>query len=361
MLNILINENIGLPYNSYNVGLKKMHNDAFFTRWKNVNLSRVAPFIYLRYYERHSTVYEKQSTVSGLTTKGYFYLNNEFAACEVFVEKVQEGFWMIAMEIRSKENIHYYITPKHKTNFYSANFISSSTEIGYQNGKDIHWDSTQVLFFDPSTSHEIYLKKGTRVKCSRLIYTNNFLNALAGSEINFSSEKGQFNQTISNRTMVKAEDFLQDRLFNILRYERNEYHYRASLFSAAYGLTTFFLKLLSGKKEIMNDLNKKDNYAMLKAAKILEVHFSDRFPGIHKLAFDCNISVSKLKRDFKKIYGITPLNYFRNLQVTYAMVSYKEREKTAKELAADLGFKKSSNFSAWYKNINDHQNYITKS
>jgi len=322
------------------------------TRWKRVKLNYVTPLIYLRYYQ-------KNSTISGLITNGHFYLNETFATCEVFFEKVQEGFWMIAMEMKVKENIHYYLTPRNKADLSSVNFISGSEEIGYQIDKDIYWATNQVLFLNSGTQ-EIYVKKGTLIKCSRLIYSDTFLNSLAGKDIVFPpSVKGHSDKGIKNRGMVNAELFLQDRSFSILRYERNEYHYRASLFSAAYGLTTFFLNLSTIKKDIVTetaDLKKKNNYAMLKAVKILEAHFSDRFPGIRQLALDCNISVSKLKRDFKETYGNTPLNYFRNLQITYSMISLKQRRKTIKELAAGLGFRKSSTFSTWHKKINLHHN-----
>jgi AraC-like DNA-binding protein len=91
------------------------------------------------------------------------------------------------------------------------------------------------------------------------------------------------------------------------------------------------------------------DYAMLKAAKILEQKFQDRFPGIKELAFSCNVSVSKLKRDFKEAHGVTPLEYFRTLQVRYALGMIESREKTLKEIATELGFRKSSSFLEWYK------------
>jgi transcriptional regulator GlxA family with amidase domain len=91
------------------------------------------------------------------------------------------------------------------------------------------------------------------------------------------------------------------------------------------------------------------DYAMLKAAKILEQRFQDRFPGIKELAFSCNVSVSKLKRDFKEVHGVTPLEYFRTLQVRYALDMVESREKTLKEIASELGFRKSSSFLEWYR------------
>ncbi|KAA8482773.1 helix-turn-helix protein [Arcticibacter tournemirensis] len=90
---------------------------------------------------------------------------------------------------------------------------------------------------------------------------------------------------------------------------------------------------------------------MLKATKILEQHAPYKFPGINNLAISCNISASKLKRDFKMAHGITPLEYFRNLQINYVSGMLSGKEKTAKQLAMELGFKKSSTFSAWYKKV----------
>ncbi|HEK21245.1 AraC family transcriptional regulator [uncultured Mucilaginibacter sp.] len=320
---------------------------TLLTRWRDVNLKRVVPLTYLRYYGRHSTV-------PGLVTKGHFYLNEEYVSSEIFYEKIEDGFWMIALEIKAKQNTRYHFMPKNKAQLYSVNFISGSKKIGYKNGKDINWADNQVVFFDPNASYEIYLKAGTVVKCCRLIYTDVFIKSLTGKSENITSTKDiSLNEA---RATAKAELFLQNRLFNILRYERGMYHYRASLFSTVYGLTTFFLRGSLVEEDVMsNDHKNNGNYAMLKAAKILEAHFSESFPGIYKLASDCNISVSKLKRDFKETYGITPLNYFRNIQINYAMASYRGREKTVKEIASDLGFKKSSTFSAWYKKINNHQ------
>ncbi|MDR3697772.1 helix-turn-helix domain-containing protein [Mucilaginibacter sp.] len=103
-------------------------------------------------------------------------------------------------------------------------------------------------------------------------------------------------------------------------------------------------------KEDAADVSVEDpGYVMLKAAKILEQKFQDRFPGIKGLAFSCNVSVSKLKRDFKEVHGITPLEYFRTLQVRYALDIVKKKEKTLKEIATELGFRKSSSFLEWYK------------
>lgn len=316
------------------------------TKWRKIDLSKAAPLIYLRYFK-------KRITTPSLNVREHFYINEKFASGEVFFEKIQEGFWMIAIEIKAKENTHYFFSTKDKIDFYSVNFFSGSLNIGYQDQKDIYWAKNYVLHLDGKITHDIYVKANTVLKYNRLIFTQTFLNVLIGNDQHISLVTHECSGDVINRAAAKSELFLQNRLFNVLRNERNDNHYRASLFSIVYGLATSFIKNSSPQKKIADESSaKKNNPTMFKAAMILEAHLSDGFPGISKIASDCNISMSKLKRDFKKTFGITPLYYFRNLQIAYSMDSFKVPDKTVKEVAFDFGFKKSSSFSNWYKKLN---------
>lgn len=90
---------------------------------------------------------------------------------------------------------------------------------------------------------------------------------------------------------------------------------------------------------------------MLKAAKILEQQVPHKFPGVQAIAAHCQISPTKLKRDFKEVHGVTLLEYYRSQQMIYVIDLLNGREKTVKELAVMLGFKKVSAFSIWYRKI----------
>lgn len=316
-------------------------------RWRHVNLSQAAALIYLRHSKR-------DSTNSMLLVKQHFYLNEDYASGEVFFEKIQEGFWLVAMEIKAKENTYYLFAPKPKTDFHSINFFSGTQKIGYQEGNDIYWADNHALYFNAKSSNGIYLKENTILKYNRLIFTDAFLRSLTGKDRQFASATVESCRIIRNRETVKGELFLQSRLFDILRYEREKNHFHSSLFSTVYGLTASFIKLSSRVKTEVNGASEKRNsHIMLKAAMILEANIFDGFPGISELASNCNISLSKLKRDFKEHFGTTPLNYYRNLQISYIMPSLHGHEKTIKQIAAELGFKKSNTFSSWYKKINE--------
>ena len=87
---------------------------------------------------------------------------------------------------------------------------------------------------------------------------------------------------------------------------------------------------------------------------MLERQEGHKFPGLKVLAEHCNISVSTLKRDFKKIYGIPPLQYFRSQQVIFIKGIMNGTERTLKELTAAFGFKRTSTFTAWHKKLMGH-------
>jgi len=92
---------------------------------------------------------------------------------------------------------------------------------------------------------------------------------------------------------------------------------------------------------------------MVKAASLIEQQLSDKFPGISVLAKHCSMSPTKFKQEFKRVHGLTPLEYFRTLQIIRISNLSNNREKTVKELAVDMGLKKHSDFSKWYQKVTE--------
>lgn len=74
-----------------------------------------------------------------------------------------------------------------------------------------------------------------------------------------------------------------------------------------------------------------------------------KFPGLTALAQEHYISVSKLKRDFKKKYNATIGEYFRFLQMQYAEEYLRDKHFNKKQIADLLGYSNHSNFSASYQ------------
>jgi AraC-like DNA-binding protein len=97
------------------------------------------------------------------------------------------------------------------------------------------------------------------------------------------------------------------------------------------------------KKPLGIDDRLKNVELLLRESLFLE------FPGINKLAKECFISTTKLKRDFKATFHFTPFAYYRNLQMQIADKYLEEKLLSKKQISDILGFANQSNFISCYK------------
>jgi len=88
---------------------------------------------------------------------------------------------------------------------------------------------------------------------------------------------------------------------------------------------------------------------MEKVAETLKANILNKFPGLNQLAKIHCVSVSKLKRDFKTIYHLSPHAYYRNLQMEFADYYMSNTKCSKKEVAAMLDFSNPANFYSLFK------------
>lgn len=319
--------------------------------WQTIILKKAAPPVYPRFL--------RQRALTKTIPFDHFLIEEHHSYTEVMYEQIEKGFWLMAIEIRGKCDNCYILKPKRSSDYCSINICSTSGRMGYRTHNTIQWGNAHIWFTDLGTQFEFFLEKDTVVKCCRMIFTKEYLLRLIGTD-NYCKTGSCTGQTgmhdaraHHNRIASRAEVFLQSRLLNTLKYERGKYHYRASLISKAFELMTFFLNPAPGEAFADKGIGKTQAYPMLKAAHILEQHIFSKFPGIDSLARSCNLSPTKFKRDFKIAHGLSPLEYFRSMQVINVSGLLHSREKTVKELAILLGFKKHSDFSDWYRKITE--------
>src|SRR5690606_27966997 len=89
------------------------------------------------------------------------------------------------------------------------------------------------------------------------------------------------------------------------------------------------------------DLSKAENY--------LSNHLFDGFPGIDFLAKKFNLSESKLKTEFKNLYGKPVFRYFQEKQMYLAKELIHENQMLIKEISYKFGYENTSKFSAAFK------------
>ena len=113
----------------------------------------------------------------------------------------------------------------------------------------------------------------------------------------------------------------------------------------------FFLRLYERKKNSFFDvpLSKADINRMMQAEAALTRDIFEPAPTISQLAKMVSVSESKLKKDFKIVYGSPVYEYFQKARMQIAKDKLLSGDHSVKEVAMQLGYSNLSNFTIAFK------------
>ncbi|MHA4810541.1 AraC family transcriptional regulator [Flavitalea flava] len=113
----------------------------------------------------------------------------------------------------------------------------------------------------------------------------------------------------------------------------------------------FFLRIYERKKNNYFDvpLSKTDIDRMMQVETVLTRDIFEPAPTISQLAKMVSISESKLKKDFKLIYGLPVYEYFQKIRMQAAKDKLLSGDHSVKEVAMELGYSNLSNFTIAFK------------
>lgn len=103
------------------------------------------------------------------------------------------------------------------------------------------------------------------------------------------------------------------------------------------------------KKENIERLQAK----MLTVEKILDEYLDKNLPSIATIAKQVALSESTLKRNFKKVYGISIYEFYLKKKMQLARQLLDQQPISVKEVAYMLGYEKTSNFITMFKKFYD--------
>ncbi len=96
-------------------------------------------------------------------------------------------------------------------------------------------------------------------------------------------------------------------------------------------------------------LSKMDIDRMMQVEGMLTRDIFEPAPTISQLAKMVSISESKLKKDFKLIYGLPVYEYFQKIRMQAAKDKLLSGDHSVKEVAMELGYSNLSNFTIAFK------------
>jgi AraC-like DNA-binding protein len=113
----------------------------------------------------------------------------------------------------------------------------------------------------------------------------------------------------------------------------------------------FFVRLYERKRNSLFNvpLSKADIDRVMQVEAVLTRDIHEPAPTIHQLARMVSISESKLKKDFKLIYGVPVYEYFQKVRMQAAKDKLLSGDHSVKEVAMELGYSNLSNFTIAFK------------
>jgi AraC-like DNA-binding protein len=118
-------------------------------------------------------------------------------------------------------------------------------------------------------------------------------------------------------------------------------------------IETYFSRLYKKQNSIQDSVIKKipaiDLYKLMEVESILVKDFSKTPPTIVDLAQYTQISISKLKSTFKKVYGSGIYEYYQKNRMRKAHTMLSTNRYSVKEVGTKLGYSNLSNFSLAFK------------
>jgi len=113
----------------------------------------------------------------------------------------------------------------------------------------------------------------------------------------------------------------------------------------------FFMRIYERKKNSFFDvpLSKTDIDRMMQVEASLTRNIFEPAPTISQLSKMVAISESKLKKDFKLIYGLPVYEYFQKMRMQAAKDKLLSGDHSVKEVAMELGYSNLSNFTIAFK------------
>lgn len=123
-----------------------------------------------------------------------------------------------------------------------------------------------------------------------------------------------------------------------------EYHDENPLMSAA-----CFLEILSQMYPRMIKSPHKQSSIITPAIEHIETHYAESFSSEY-LAALCNCSESGLFSAFRRVTGVTPIEYKHNILIQHALDMLNTTDMSIEEISSALGFSSSNYFRRVFKN-----------
>lgn len=287
-----------------------------------------------------------------------------------YYQELEKGFWVICSKIKYKANVCYEIVNDGKTPnefyFLSLNIMESKPCV-YKDFSNKPFTLPRFSWSFQKPYSNIPIKygdinhKGTTNRFIVCYFTEEwFQKHLTHNTLFAESQFGNFIQSeqrflystfydeaYANKQLQKFDEF-----FGINQSDANHKgNNLLGLKMQSLSLIADFLTHCKTEKLVASHyiLDDQEQENILEVERYLNENLMHKFPSIEVLAKKFNISESKLKTDFKQVFGKPLYQYFQHQQMQVAKELVSEKKFMIKEIAYKFGYENPDKFSAAFK------------
>ena len=287
-----------------------------------------------------------------------FRLNPTFGNAEGFREiiNLEPGFQTVLSDITCREESVLTMQSDSSLKFHFRIEGENEMEIDHAHESSVAHHTMGVLLHPDGLDKEEHYFAGQHELSVALICEPRFLSQ------RFASLADELPAALGNYIHGKKPEFYADRfpirtdmvtaanamLATLLEGTLRRHYLEAKALEL---LTLSLVTIIDQKRDSDNPergLSQRDIDLMHKARKILEANYINS-PTVSALARDIGVNEAKLMHAFKQLFGQTIFNYTQSLRMEKAKELLETTEHSITEIAFDVGYEYSSNFTTAFK------------
>ncbi|MGY5351993.1 helix-turn-helix domain-containing protein [Wenyingzhuangia sp. IMCC45533] len=275
---------------------------------------------------------------------------------------LEDGLAILNTELTYKKNVCYHqvISPEAANDYYTLSFnvFHNLSNAGGVTINSVSFSNKKWILTKPSFLSEVSYLKNSYNESILIYFDQKWLNNYIKSDTAFKNSKVKSFFDGEEDIMVWPDNALE--LSKIAKdiktcLTKDGTTNPLLLKFKTYELVATFIRQYNPNNALKKyiDLPQKDIVKITKIEVYLLDNLKNKFVGINELSHQFNISHTKLKKDFKAVYGMGIFNYFRQKQMFMAKEFLQSGEYRVKEVAQLFGYENVGKFSKAFKMVNN--------
>ncbi len=289
------------------------------------------------------------------------FTDSPFNRAKIRYAFLEEGLAIINYEMIYKKNVSYHqvINEEILNDYYTLSFnvFSNQTNTDTIILKSLSFSNKKWILTKPSLlAHSSYFKNSEGE--SIIIYFNQkwLENYIQNDKAYCTSKVKHFFES-DEEFVVWPDNIIElsNLALNIQHILKEDGPDNSLLLKyKTFELISSFIRTYDPQNIFKNykNLNKKDLLKINKVEFFLMENIQQKFIGIEKLSQQFSISPTKLKSDFKSVYGIGIFTYYRKKQMKISKELLEKGDLQIQEVAQLFGYENRSKFSKAFESVN---------